>query len=417
MGRTVGPVCDSLCLLGPDGALFAKNSDRPPDELQLVAAAPRRPAGGSMRTQYLEIPDAGALASVMARPTWLWGAEHGVNERRVAVGNERVYTAAPAPRAPGALIGMDLVRLVLERAGSADEAVEVLGALLARHGQGGVADATHDEAYFSSFLIADPAEAWIVETSGSSWAAKRAPAAGTSISNRLGLRADWDRASADVAAGTDVDTWRDPQSPTGHADRRLRVSQGFVTAGGDRSALVAALRDHGRGVWPSPPPGELGEAFEGVSVCMHLAGYMATTSSMVVDLPRDPAAPVRCWVAPGSPCVSVYVPSFPPQPTCPDGAVATVLGDEGAWRDVHALRVAVEHDVDGGRGVLELVRSVLDPVESSLWAEADALAGSPASWATAVHEWSRRVSDVLAAAANRVRADGAVRPPRRHSSG
>jgi secernin len=392
-------VCDTLCVLRPDGALFAKNSDRPPAELQLVGVAPRRPAGEEVATQYLSIPDSGALATLLARPTWLWGAEHGVNERRVAIGNERVYTASDPRAAPPALIGMDLVRLALERAGSADAAVSVIGELLERHGQGGIADELHGEAYFSSFLVADPSEAWMVETSGRSWVAERAPVAGAAVSNRLSLRTGWGRGSPDVALGTDVDTWRDQASPTAHADRRLEVSRGFVARGGDPSTLVAVLRDHGQGRWPAPTPSEVGADFSGVTVCMHLPGYMATTSSIVADLPRDPDALVRCWVAPGSPCVSVYVPALPPQTSCPRGAVAPVLGDERAWRDVAALRELVERS---GNDILAAVRDVLDPLEAALWDEADTLGASPSAWTEASTRWSDAVGSALSDAVVRL---------------
>jgi hypothetical protein len=39
---------------------------------------------GRLRTQYLEIDDAGSHAIIGSRPTWLWGFEHGVNDRVVA---------------------------------------------------------------------------------------------------------------------------------------------------------------------------------------------------------------------------------------------------------------------------------------------------------------------------------------------
>ena len=66
---------------------------------------------------------------------------------------------------------MDLVRLGLERARSAEEAVEVMAGLLQACGQGGIADAVHQEAYDSSFLIADPSRAFVLETAGAEYAA------------------------------------------------------------------------------------------------------------------------------------------------------------------------------------------------------------------------------------------------------
>jgi Na+/melibiose symporter-like transporter len=89
-----------------------------------------------------------------SRPTWLWGIEHGVNEHGVAIGNEKVWTTDDAKSAPPALLGMDLVRLALERARTADEALDRLTDLLTTYGQGGSGEEDHDEPYFSSFLLA-----------------------------------------------------------------------------------------------------------------------------------------------------------------------------------------------------------------------------------------------------------------------
>ena len=158
-------MCDTLCTLGPAGTVFAKSSDRPIGEAQVVEVHDRRPAGGTLHTQYLALPDAGAAQVLGSRPTWLWGFEHGMNEHRVAIGNERVWTDDDPTSAPDGLIGMDLVRLALERGRTATEAVDVLTDLLERHGQGGIADATTGEPYWSSFLVADPTDAKINQLS------------------------------------------------------------------------------------------------------------------------------------------------------------------------------------------------------------------------------------------------------------
>ena len=221
----MAPVCDTLWALGERGAIFAKNSDRPPSEVQLVASHPRRPKGATVRTQYLTLPDAGAGACVLARPTWLWGAEHGVNEHGVAVGNEKIYTTVDPATAPRALIGMDLVRLALERARTADEALEVVTGLLGSCGQGGVGDATFDDAYFSSFLLADHRSAWVLETAGRTWAARPAERQ-AAISNRISIGTEWTRGSADLVPGVDFDTYRKPEQLTGDARGACLVRTG-----------------------------------------------------------------------------------------------------------------------------------------------------------------------------------------------
>lgn len=407
-------MCDTLCVLGDTGTLFAKNSDRPVTEAQVVEVHPRRAAAGPLRTQYLELPDRGASSTLLSRPAWLWGAEHGVNEHGVAIGNEMVNTVDDPRLAPPALLGMDLVRLGLERAATADEALDVMTGLLQRHGQGGVGDAVHEIAYWSSFLIADSTSAWVLETSGRSWAARPVDRGGA-ISNRLTLRRDWTRASPGVVPGTDLDDWRDRGTPTGFADGRLAASRAFVEqrlaapASGGRSAAaraaVAHLRDHGSGPWGAPgsdgpvvgSPRAVGADGTGVTVCMHIRDFEATTASMVADLPVDGSGPRRAWVALGNPCASVFVPVVTPSPTMPAASVPGVLAHEASARRFAALSRAAEVDVSS----LQAVRAVLAPVEDALWDEADTLDGDPARWrafATGVEHRVLGALDTLARA-------------------
>ena len=272
---------------------------------------------------------------------------------------------------------MDLVRLGLERGQTANEALDHMTALLGEHGQGGIADSHSNEPYFCSFLIADPQSAWVLETSGRTWVA--APVLDSAaISNRLTIRNEWTRASPDVPAGADWDTWRSPDAPTGHADRRLAASRACLAARSPESLgpadFAAHLRDHGGGSWGapasapdsvSPLPEEALPDGTGVTVCMHIRRYQNTTSSMIAELPADQDAPLRAWVAPGSPCVSVYVPVFPP------AAVPPQLGDARVWSRFAALRDRVEREPEA----LAEIRAVFGPLETELWAEADEVAG------------------------------------------
>lgn len=67
-----------------------------------------------------------------------------------------------------------ILRLALERASTAKGAVEVISTLLDKHGQGGNWQESVDfEVFHSSFLVADRSCAWVLETAGQVWAAKK----------------------------------------------------------------------------------------------------------------------------------------------------------------------------------------------------------------------------------------------------
>ena len=60
-------------------------------------------------------------------PWWVWGLEQGVNQCAVAIGNHTVFSNEALEEQDG-LIGMDLVRLGLERGRTAAEALLKKGA-------------------------------------------------------------------------------------------------------------------------------------------------------------------------------------------------------------------------------------------------------------------------------------------------
>jgi secernin len=393
-------MCDTLCGPGPEGMVFAKNSDRPVGEMQLVAPFGRRASAGcTLRTQYLSIGDTGAHASLLSCPTWLWGAEHGVNEYGVAIGNERVSTTNDAAHASPGLIGMDLVRLGLERARSAEEALGVMTELLGTHGQGGIADAAHGEAYDSSFLIADPEQAFVLDTAGRDFAAAPFPG-GTAISNRLSLRTEWTSGSPGLEPGDDFDRYRNQEERTGYADIRLEASRRFLAgtreSGLTPAAVAAHLRDHGQGPWGAPgvpgavhpPPAEVQPDFSGISVCMHVRGLSVTAASLIAVLPAElsAGAPVRLFVALGSPCVSIYLPAFPRTVAGPPPFVPFELALPRMWEVADALRQLVEDDPNS----LDKVRSVLSPLEDQIWQEADAALEHPGQWNDVGASWGPR---------------------------
>ena len=74
-------MCDTMVALGPATAtgatLFAKNSDRHPNEAQAVVRIPgaTHPAGAAVRCTYVSVPQvARTHAALLCKPFWIWGA-------------------------------------------------------------------------------------------------------------------------------------------------------------------------------------------------------------------------------------------------------------------------------------------------------------------------------------------------------
>lgn len=186
-------MCDSLVAL-PDvtkagDLIFGKNSDRPAGEMQapILIPALTHEDNAFLECTYIAIPQVTeTLAVIISQPRWMWGAEMGANECGVVIGNEAVWTSEPT-RSKG-LLGMDLVRLGLERGRSAIAALEVIVALLSEYGQGGNCAERFEMNYHNSFLIGDRQEAWVLETADKYWVAERVVSGTRSISNNLSIR-------------------------------------------------------------------------------------------------------------------------------------------------------------------------------------------------------------------------------------
>jgi hypothetical protein len=290
-------MCDSLVALpaATDGrtTLFAKNSDRPPDETQVIEYLARGATHGRVRCTHVDVdaPGPTMLACVVSRPTWCWGVEHGVNEAGVAVGNEAIYTTLDPRSVPEALTGLDLVRLALQWADTAELAVAVITGAIERYGQGGSghdpAGRTGAKAYFNSFLVADPGDAWVVETSGRAWAAERVGDT-RAISNRTTI------------AAFDAEHRHRRQPVERFVDARLAASTAVLAR---RPVTVAGLAAH---LMSHDSCAE-----DGWSVCMHTDDEV-TMASMIAELRSDGSHVVH--VAQGSPCVTPYV-TVPVRPT------------------------------------------------------------------------------------------------------
>jgi len=193
-------MCDTMVALSNstyDGSvLFAKNSDREPNEASMLVIIPAcdNATNSRVKCTYIEIPQVTHTNQVLlAKPFWMWGTEMGANEFGVVIGNEAVFSKEPYGKEPG-LLGMDLIRLALERASSAYQALEIITTLLGAYGQSGNCGFTHKMYYHNSFLIADKKDAWVLETAGKEWAAEKVRDI-RSISNGYTIQDKWDLAS------------------------------------------------------------------------------------------------------------------------------------------------------------------------------------------------------------------------------
>ncbi|MGZ8737942.1 MAG: hypothetical protein ACXWW7_12320 [Nocardioides sp.] len=365
-------MCDTMVSLTDDGVLLAKNSDRDPNEAQVLRWHPAQQYAGGARLSctWTEIDQVPATAAVLvSRPWWMWGAEMGANEHGVVIGNEAVFTRRVGTRTgsdEGALLGMDLLRLGLERSTSAYEAVSVIVDLLERHGQGGSCSHEHPKfSYDNSYLVADPTGAFVLETAGRRWAVEEVRGPGRSISNGLTI-SDFARAHADPVRG------RVAQCAVRRSRTEAAASRATTPAD-----LMAALRDHGPTGTPqwSVVNGAL------AAPCAHAGGLVTSTqstSSWVADLARG----VHWATATSTPCTSLFKPVRVGEPAAVDPAEAPADSYDPAylwWRHELLHRLALrDHSGSTARFVAErdaVERAWLaaPPTTEAAFAEADAL--------------------------------------------
>jgi dipeptidase len=182
-----------------DGSvIFGKNSDRQPNEPHIIIRIPRKkhPKNSKVRCTYIEVDQVEeTYEALLFKPSWIWGCEMGCNEYGLNIGNEAVFTKEK----PGkeSLIGMDMVRLALERCRSSEDALHTIIELLQKYGQGGNCGFEKPFTYHNSFLIADKDSAWVLETAGDYWVAEKVKDV-RSISNCLTIGKIFDLSHPDL---------------------------------------------------------------------------------------------------------------------------------------------------------------------------------------------------------------------------
>jgi dipeptidase len=297
--------------------LFGKNSDRDPNEAQVVEIIPRmKHEDGYVKLTNMEYPQAReTYAVIVSRPWWIYGAEMGFNEYGLVIGNVAVFTREPY-RDKG-MLGMDMLRLALERTRTARDALRFLISLIEEVGQGGNYSYERKFRYHNSFMIVDPEEAWVLETAGGYWAAKRVRDVYT-VSNALTIKDDWDLAHdklvdhgvkhlgcrrqgfsfADCYSDRVYTRLARGRERRSYTLRRLREKIGELTVWD----IVDLLRSHSREPY-HPARGSMRD------ICMHYGGLLRpsqTASSMIVVL-KDSSV-LGLVTGASNPCLSLYKP-------------------------------------------------------------------------------------------------------------
>ena len=331
--------CDTWVALGNstrDGSvIMAKNSDRKITEAQPLVYFPRtRHSEGTMiKCTDRSMPQvAETYEHIGSQLSWTFGYEHGLNEWGVAIGNEAIKSKVPPTRA--GLIGMDLIRLALERGKTAYEAMHVMIDLLELQGRGS-----------NSFIIADPSSAWVLETAGKYWAAKKVTDV-YAISNIYTIERDFDEAHPDLISHAIAQGWCTSEETFNFSRCYTRPDKDYSSANNRANQVTSILRkhkgditvelmmnqicrNHHEGTIESPKWAANDGWFS--TVCMHNGpNHGRTSASMVAHLRKDNPPLLRSvyWASFSAPCVNVFKPFY--------FAGQTVPSNYGIGKDIYS---------------------------------------------------------------------------------
>ncbi|MCK9286754.1 MAG: carcinine hydrolase/isopenicillin-N N-acyltransferase family protein [Sphaerochaetaceae bacterium] len=309
-------MCDTIAFKQPGGQMFfGKNSDRHPSELQMVSIS----SGYQDRdrtmwpdnsnkydTQFntlMQIIDSFThpYMALISRPIWIWGAEMGINELGVAIGNEAVFSKGK--KESTGLLGMDILRLALHNSKTAYDAALFIVRLIETYGQGGDGSYKGHLYYDNSFLITDRDDIIVLETAGRRWVMKKMKGH-ASISNSYSIGTDYD--SADTFTSEAKSNFKKMHASALHAwfskgYKRQRTTETLLAKGCVSYKDIRDILLFNRGT-----SARLDRSMQ--SICLD-AGFplpSRTTASMIVEY--GPKA-ILAWCNPAPlPCYHPYIP-------------------------------------------------------------------------------------------------------------
>ena len=360
--------CDTLAVAADNSAcrshMMAKNSDRPIGEAQPLQWFPPadHTAGEMLVITGMEIPQVSHTYGVLgSKPYWMYGFEMGVNDQGVVIGNEAENSRDKDCEKAEGILGMDLLRLGLERGATAREALDVIVALLEEYGQLRNASALYQSHYENSYIIMDPQEIWVLETAGRRYAAKRVTTGVFNIGNCYTLEKDLELASSDLEAHARENGWLLPDEPFNFSKaymkdfaaqtlaiprwRRVRqLSQEKKLH--DLDSLKAIFRDHYEDD-PVLQPRYGASTGYLPTVCRHALQWdMSQTASSMIAWYQDGIGTV-VREAYSQPCCSLYLPAYPGVPLPAEMAFAEgTFSEDSLWWQMDRLAKIIGIDYD-----------------------------------------------------------------------
>ena len=364
------------------GLILAKNRDQAYMTPSTIMVQPHKKhaAGTKIKTVTITLPQVEeTYAFTGSGSAGAYGVSFGINEKKVVVASNDANSRDELSYEQG-LSDNDLVRLILERAGTAKEGLELAIKLTETYGQG-----YHGDTY----EIGDAEGVWVIETTGKRWAAKHYADTVLARANQYELTDDYDLCSADMVTFAQKMGWAQEVKPNGRINFRQAYGgdkldavkeeplskragsatlyesnkrharamelllgawhkENFVTAG----QMMSFLRDHydtyqlpsGKVVDLKQVPfyaSEYGATFEREavyttpqtdtqtvplyvqSICAHGLQTNTTTSAAVMIAQKQKPAMMLCSI--GTPCTGIFVPFFPLQTKVEEHYAGTAL--------------------------------------------------------------------------------------------
>lgn len=354
--------------------VFGKNSDREPNEAQAIVRIPaKEPKDKTVQCTYIAIPQVKQTAEViLSKPFQMWGAEMGVNEHGLVIGNEALFTKIKFKKTNQGLTGMDMLRLALERCPSAISALQLITDFLQDYGQdacGGYQN--KDFFYHNSFIIADIKEAWVLETAGKEWVAQKVKDF-RSISNGITIEYEFDLHSPKVIDFALKNGWikkeEDFNFRKAYSDWfftkmssckiRQQVSNHLGKSKANqfevKDALFILSHHHLENEVFAPHKASTQD------ICMHATGLTNpshTVGSMIAEIRQD-QVPTIWLTGTSNPCLSIFKPFFFQTLTLSEEnfTLPTAKTDDSLWWKAERLHRLIAQNYQKNKHLIDTER-------------------------------------------------------------